>query len=505
MSANQSHIANAASKGAHGKSPLNNPKLRLGVLGALLLITGGMFGKQLFDKYYIPAYGDNPKALADIAAADPRALSADDLTTLRNDDGAFAEEVANLDWRLSLLFDEGDGVFERPFRAATEASYGSNADGLGPIYNAESCETCHFSDGRTEPLPGQGLLVRLSVPGQNANGGAKPHPIYGGQFGDVAIEGVAPEGYVDITYEEIPGTYGDGTAYTLLKPTITPSGLTQGPLGDDAMTSARAPLAMHGLGLLEAISEETLEAWADPDDTDGDGISGKINRVWDAQFQTMRPGRFGWKAETPSIITQSGDAAHNDMGVSSPYFQGQTCMAPQADCVAARDGGDPEQPHEMTAQQLDFLHAYLAFLAVPARGHLDDPQVMQGEELFADIGCASCHKPVAVTGDDHKFRRLRDKKIQPFTDLLLHDMGEGLSDHRPSFAAEGNEWRTAPLWGIGLLERVNGHTRLLHDGRARGFEEAILWHGGEAEGAKESFRSLSAADREALVKFLKSL
>ncbi len=271
------------------------------------------------------------------------------------------------------------------------------------------------------------------------------------------------------------------------------------------MTSARAPLAMHGLGLLEAISEQTLQDWADPEDADGDGISGKINQVWDAQFKTMRPGRFGWKAETPSIITQSGDAAHNDMGVSSPYFQGQTCMAPQTDCVAARDGGDPEQPHEMTAEQLDFLHAYLAFLAVPARGHLDNPQVMRGEELFADIGCASCHKQAAVTGDDHKFRRLRDKNIQPFTDLLLHDMGEGLSDHRPSFSAEGNEWRTAPLWGIGLLERVNGHTRLLHDGRARGFEEAILWHGGEAEGAKESFRNLPIEDREALVKFLKSL
>lgn len=505
MSTSQSHIAPVVPKSVSENSLLKNPKLRLGVLGALLLITGGMFGKQLFDKYYIPAYGDNPKALADVRAADPRALSADDLTTLRSDDGAFAEEVANLDWRLSLLFDEGDGVFERPFKAATASNYGANADGLGPTYNAESCETCHFSDGRTEPLPGQGLLVRLSVPGQNAHGGPKSHPIYGGQFGDLAIEGVDPEGSVEITYEELQGTYGDGTPYTLLKPTITPVPLIQYAFDETLMTSARAPLAMHGLGLLEAISEETLEEWADPEDADGDGISGKINRVWDAQFKTMRSGRFGWKAETPSIITQSGDAAHNDMGVSSPYFPGQTCMPAQTDCIAARDGGDPEQPHEMVAEQLDALHAYLAFLAVPARGHLDNPMVMRGEELFADIGCASCHKPAVVTGDDHKFRRLRDKKIQPFTDLLLHDMGEGLSDHRPSFLAEGNEWRTAPLWGIGLLERVNGHTRLLHDGRARGFEEAILWHGGEAEGAKEAFRSLDAADREAIVKFLKSL
>ncbi len=487
------------------RNPLKNENVRLAILGVLFMVAVGMFGKQMFQREYIPAYGDHPEALADIEAADPRALSADDLTTLRNDAGAFAEEVANLDWRLSLLFDEGDGVFERPFKTATAATYGANNDGLGPIYNAVSCETCHFNDGRTEPLPGQGMLMRLSVPGVSAHGGPKPHPIYGGQFGDLAIDGVDAEGYLDITYEEVPGRYGDGTPYTLLKPTITPIPTISGAFDESLMTSVRAPLAMHGLGLLEAISEDTLHEWADPEDADGDGISGKINMVWDAQFKRMAPGRFGWKAETPSIITQSGDAAHNDMGVSSPYFTGQTCMEPQTDCNAAITGYDPEGDYEMSARQLDFLHAYLAFLAVPARGDLDEPTVNRGEELFHEIGCVSCHKPTAVTGDDHKFRRLRNKTIQPFTDLLLHDMGEGLSDHRTSFLSTGNEWRTAPLWGIGLLERVNGHNRLLHDGRARGFAEAILWHGGEAEDAKESFRLLSAEDRQAVINFLKSL
>jgi len=476
---------------------------------AILLIAfaGAMvpLGLQIHDRFVIPAYGDDPEALAPLRAADPRSLSGDDLTSLRSDDMAFAELVANLDWRLNVMFDEGDGHFERPFRAADESSYGSNADGLGPVYNAASCESCHMSDGRTEPLPGQGLLVRLSVPGQSETGGPKPHPVYGGQFGDVAVPGVPPEGTVEIEYEEVPGRYGDGTLYTLLKPRIALDNLAHGPLGEETMLSARAPLSVFGLGLLEAISEETLRDWADPDDADGDGISGRINMVWDAEAQALRPGRFGWKAEQPTLVGQAAGAAHNDMGVSSVLHPAQPCTAAQAECRAARTGADPEIPHEISRQALEELRAYLAFLSVPARGHLDEPTVQRGETLFAEIGCASCHKPQAVTGDDHEWRRLRDKTIQPFTDLLLHDMGEGLSDGRPSFAAEGREWRTAPLWGIGLLERVNGHMRLLHDGRARGLAEAILWHGGEAEAARERFRLMQAEERAAILDYLRSL
>lgn len=497
---------------SHGGMPpvgkpsfLKNPKARITVLGLALLVSCGVLGKELFDRYYIPAYGDSPETLAWVSKVDPRVLSGDDLTTLRNDDGAFAEEVANLDWRLSLAFDEGDGIFERPFRMATTSTYGSNADGLGPIYNAASCETCHFSDGRTEPLPGQGMLMRLSVPGQNQHGGPKAHPVYGGQFGDLSVDGVTAEGYLDLQYAEVHGEFGDGTSYTLLDPNITPQGLSQGSMGDDIMTSVRSPLSMHGLGLLEAIADETLTAWADPEDADGDGISGKVNIVWDSQYEKMRPGRFGWKAEQPTIVTQAGDAAHNDMGVTSPYFYPETCMDAQAECNAARSGADPETPYEISAKQLGDIRAYLSFLAVPARGHLDDPTVMLGEQLFHNVGCVSCHKAVAETDNHHDFRRLRGKTFQPFTDLLLHDMGEGLSDHRPSYLAQGNEWRTAPLWGIGLVERVNGHTRLLHDGRARNLSEAILWHGGEAEPAREAYRMMPLSDREAIINFLKSL
>lgn len=486
-------------------SSTKNPKLRLAVLGGVFIVVTAGLTYQLYDRYVIPAYGDRPEDLAAIKTADPRALSGDDLTSLRSDDMAFAEEVGNLDWRLSFMFDQGDGHFERPFGEATPSTYGSNNDGLGPLYNATSCESCHMSDGRTEPLPGQGLLVRLSVPGVGLNGGPVPHPVYGGQFGDRAVGDVAPEGRVHIEYEEIAGHYGDGTPYTLQKPLITLQDLSQGPLGDDVRMSVRSPLSMFGLGLLEAISEETLRAWADPEDADEDGISGRINMVWDAELLSTQPGRFGWKAEEPSIVTQTAGAAHNDMGVTSPLHPAQGCTAQQADCLAAMTGADPETEYEFSKVALDEIHAYLAFLSVPARGHLDDPIVLRGETLFTDIGCAGCHMAQATTGDDHKFRRLRGKTIQPFTDLLLHDMGEGLSDHRPSFSAVGNEWRTAPLWGIGLLERVNGHTRLLHDGRARGYAEAVLWHGGEAEQAREVFRQLPQEDRLAIITFLKSL
>lgn len=499
-------IPGRLSDDARPRRPSNTAQnIRFAVL--LTAFAGAMtaLGVQLYDRFVIPAYGDDPEALAPLREADPRSLSGDDLTSLRPDDQAFAQEVANLDWRLSLMFDEGDGFFERPFREADASSYGSNADGLGPVYNAEACESCHETDGRTEPLPGQGLLVRLSVPGEAENGGPNPHPVYGGQFGDVSITDVPPEGTVTITYEEIEGQYGDGTPYTLLKPEINLDNLAHGPLGEDVRMSARAPLSVFGLGLLEAISEDTLREWADPEDADGDGISGRINMVRDPEAKELRPGRFGWKAEQATIVAQSADAAHNDMGVSSVLNPGQPCTEAQTECIAARTGADPETPYEITRQGLEEIRVYLAFLSVPARGHLDDPSVQRGEALFAETGCASCHKQTAVTGDDHDLRRLRNKNIQPFTDLLLHDMGEGLSDNRPSFAAAGSEWRTPPLWGIGLLPKVNGHMRLLHDGRARGLAEAILWHGGEAEAARERFRTMQAEDREAILNYLKSL
>ncbi|MEM1275126.1 MAG: di-heme oxidoredictase family protein [Pseudomonadota bacterium] len=479
-------------------------KIRLGLLIALFAGSVTAFGKTIYDRKIVGAYGNDAAALAAIERADPRALSADDLTSFRFDSEAYTEEVANLDWRLSYMFDQGDGHLERPYKAATQSTIGTNNDGLGPIYNATSCESCHQANGRTTPLPGQGYLVRLSVPGVGPDGGPKPHPIYGGQFGDVSIEGVASEGTVRTVYEEIKGTYGDGTPYTLLKPTVELTDLGYGDIGFYTMTSARAPLSLFGLGLLEALEDETLLAWADPNDADGDGISGKVNRVWDIEHHKTSIGRFGWKAEQPSLVAQSADAAANDMGVTTALLPAQTCTDAQPACTGALHG-ESHGVMELDRISLEEVAAYMQLLAVPARGHLDHPGVIRGEELFSAVGCAACHKPEALTGNSHKYKRLRNKRIQAFTDLLLHDMGEGLSDNRPSFEADGSEWRTPPLWGLGLLEQVNGHTMLLHDGRARNIAEAILWHGGEGEASKEAFRTMPLKDREALITFLKSL
>lgn len=490
------------------KSPVKKPsvwqRLRLGLLTALFAGSVTAFAKTVYDRTVVGAYGSDDAALTSIRRADPRSLSADDLTSFRFDAEAYTQEVPNLDWRLSYMFDEGDGHLERPYQPATVSTVGTNNDGLGPIYNAASCESCHQANGRTEPLPGQGYLVRLSVPGEGPDGGPNPHPVYGGQFGDVSIEGVVSEGTVETTYTEISGSYADGTPYTLLKPQINLINLGYGDLGAYTMTSARAPLSLFGLGLLEALDDETLLAWADPDDADGDGISGRVNRVWDIEHEKVSIGRFGWKAEQPSLVAQSADAAANDMGVTTALLPAQTCTDAQGGCQSVPHG-ESHGVMELDRVSLEQVAAYMQFLAVPARGHLDHPDVRRGEDLFKSSGCEACHRSEAVTGDFHKYKRLRDKKIQAFTDLLLHDMGDGLSDNRPSFAASGSEWRTPPLWGLGLLETVNGHTRLLHDGRARNIEEAILWHGGEAEASKEAFRTMASDDRDALLKFLKSL
>ena len=470
----------------------------------LLVVAISALAYQSFKSFYIPAYGENPEELAYLEDADPRALLGGDLTHFKYGDVSFSEPAANLPWQLVKKFDDGDGHFERPFKEATLSSQGANSDGLGPIYNNNACESCHEADGRTTPVVGGSLLVRLSVPGENEHGGPKPHPVYGGQFGDLAVGKAAPEGRVEVLYSDVEGYYGDGERYILRKPEVVLTDLGYGPLGEETMTSARSAPSVFGVGLLEAIDDDALREWADPEDADGDGISGRLNMVWDSKDGRQAIGRFGWKAEQPTVFNQVADAASNDMGVTSPVFPNQTCMPAQTDCIEAIHGGDAKET-EFTYAQVDEATAYLQLLSVPARGHLDEPTVQRGEKLFSDSGCTGCHKPLVVTGDDHELRRLRGQTIMPYTDLLLHDMGEGLADNRPSFEASGREWRTAPLWGIGMTETVNRHTLFLHDGRARGFAEAILWHGGEAEAAKEKFRNLPKEDRESLIKFLRSL
>lgn len=383
-------------------------------------------------------------------------------------------------------------------------------DGLGPFFNRNSCFKCHLENGRGSPPTGprQTLdtsLVRISVPGTDPNGGPNPVPIYGDQIRDRAIEGVPPEARPEIRWTEINGAYGDGNSYTLRAPKVRLSEPGYGPFPAEVMTSFRVSNPVIGLGLLESVPESTLEALADPDDRNGDGISGRVNRVFDVPARKKRIGRFGWKANVASLKQQNSNAALTDMGLSTRVLPRDLCRPTQDACVAAAKKANPPDGIEITDAQFDDLLLYMQLIAVPRqRGH-GLPEVQQGERVFRDMGCADCHMPTLITAPDAALPELRAQTFHSFTDLLLHDMGEGLADNRPDWLASGTEWRTAPLWGLGLTQKVNGHMLLLHDGRAHNVSEAILWHGGEAQNAKENFRTASKETRADLLAFLNSL
>ena len=418
-------------------------------------------------------------------------------------DGANAFELSarNLPNDIRRTFEVGDSFFNQNWvtaPASTEAR-----DGLGPTHNALSCSSCHSHDGRGKPPdhpddPERGLLLRLSVPGVN---GPKDEPRYGGQLQDRAIIGVPVEGRIVIDYEEIPGVYPDGTPYSLRQPVYGMEDLAFGPMDDAVMVSPRVAPVTIGMGLLEAIPEASILAQSDPDDVDGDGISGRPNYVQNVQTGQLSLGRFGWKANQPTVEQQAAGAFLGDIGITSSYFPEENCPQGQEACQSAPNGGSPEIPDE----RLEKVTIYMQTLAVPAMRNVDDEQVQEGARLFVQTQCAACHTTRYVTGDTHPLEPLRNQVIFPYTDLLLHDMGEGLADNRPDGQATGTEWRTPPLWGIGLVETVNDHTMFLHDGRARNLEEAILWHGGEAEESRSQFMSLTPEERNALIRFLESI
>jgi CxxC motif-containing protein (DUF1111 family) len=302
----------------------------------------------------------------------------------------------------------------------------------------------------------------------------------------------------------VPGQFADGEAYLLHRPRYQLANLAFGPMAPDVMISPRVATPTFGLGLLQAVSEETVLARADEGDANGDGISGRPNRVWDARAGRAVLGRFGWKANQPTIEQQTAGAFLGDIGITSSLFPAENCPAGQTACSQARSGGTPGAP-ELSDEKLKAMTIYGMGLGVPVRRDWTRADVRQGERLFSELGCAACHAPKLQTGTLEGFPELSGQTIRPFTDLLLHDLGEDLSDGRPDFLASGTEWRTPPLWGLGLLVTVNRHTRLLHDGRARDAKEAILWHGGEAARARDAFKALPKADRVALMAFLDSL
>ena len=439
-------------------------------------------------------------------------------TKKRPNQDAFSQSSANITFEEEGTFKLGNGLFRKVWVSAPSSTQAS--DGLGPLFNARACQTCHLKDGRGHPPEGAAdatsMFLRLAREASTAEEKALvadgkalnfPDPTYGSQFQDLAVPGLSGEGRMAITYAEQPVTLGDGTVVSLRKPTYAVTDLGYGPLDPATTLSPRVTPQMIGLGLVEQIHPADIIAHADPDDSNGDGISGRVSHVRDGQTGEWALGRFGWKAQTPSIREQTADAFAGDIGISTPEVPHDfgDCTKRQEACLKMPTGvqlrlGTAEAPPPV----MDLVTFYSQNLAVPARRDINKPDVLAGKKVFYESGCASCHTPKFVTRRDTPNKAQSFQLIWPYSDFLLHDMGEGLADGQQVGQASGSEWRTPPLWGIGLTERVSGHTFFLHDGRARNLTEAILWHGGEAQKARDAFASLAADDRDNLIKFLES-
>lgn len=408
-----------------------------------------------------------------------------DTTAYNRTSSAYEEAPPNLSPRAIVDHDLGDEAFEEAFVSTPD----DVNNGLGPTFNNTSCVGCHVRNGRGMPVAGQ-LLLRVGSPGEGADLDADMAAHIarlGAQIQDFSVTGTDAEASVKVEWIEQSGEYPDGKSYSLRYPSFAVEVASNMKLLPDTIPiSPRVPPAVYGLGLLEAISEKDILAHADPDDKDGDGISGRPNSVLNVQTGEYQLGRFGWKANSPTLLQQSAEAYVNDMGLHNSLFP-------------ATDGSV-----EIDDETLRVAAAYAQTLAVPARAAIDDEHVQMGEALFNDVGCSGCHVSEYTTST-HEYPALENQAIEPYTDMLLHDMGEELADNRPDYVASGREWRTPALWGIGLAQVVLPYSGFLHDGRARSLEEAILWHGGEAQVSRDSFTELPETDRQSLLRFLYSL
>lgn len=433
----------------------------------------------------------------------------------------FKRASANMDFDRRMDFLLGEALFEKLWVSSPASTKAS--DGLGPLYNARSCARCHPNVGRGKPpKPGASnttsMFLRLSIPASPGIDdeapliqeylAALPEPTYGWQLQDLSIGSHAPEGRLAVTYEEFEVALAGGEVVSLRAPTYTVSDLGHGPMHPDVMLSPRIAPQMIGLGLLEAIPGADIMALADPDDLDGDGISGRAQIVMSPMFGQPMLGRFGLKAGSATVYEQSAAAFSGDIGISTWLFPEAwgDCTEAQEKCRNAFHGdSEMHAGMEIPDEAMLVTSFYTENLAVPARRDVDDAEVLRGKQVFYESGCIACHQPKFVT---HRLEDRPEQSFQliwPYTDLLLHDMGDGLADNRPEARATGREWRTPPLWGIGLTETVSGHTQFLHDGRARSLLEAVLWHGGEAQPQKEAVITMSKEDRDALIRFLESL
>ena len=441
--------------------------------------------------------------------------------------------AANLSDELKPQFHAGKALANQPWVKAPTIT--TARDGLGPIYNARTCLSCHIKGGKgfipaDNKTPLTSTLIRLSTAvSLNAQGdqfdrlktsGVIPHPVYGDQIQGQSVSlahqlrhsqkpgtlehDVAPEAYIYINWQEKFFTYPDQQHITLRSPELDIQSLGYGPLGEDTLFSLRVAPTIHGMGLIGLIAEHDIIALTDDSDSNNNGISGRANYVWDVEKNATALGRFGLKSNKPTLAMIVAGAFANDLGISNSLAPNQPCTELQPSCLSITDGNDAEGI-ELPDDLLQLVINFNRDLAPPLRRNSQNKNVLAGRELFYKSGCQQCHNPSFKTQKSTDSPHLSEQTIWPYSDFLLHDMGSDLADGRPDFLATGNEWRTAPLWGIGLLSQVNGSTVLLHDGRARSVEEAILWHGGEAESAKANFITLAKKDRARLIKFVNSL
>lgn len=423
-------------------------------------------------------------------------ISQEHLTT-NTSNKAFSTPV-KLSHEQEDLFILGRSFFTIPWVEAPSAT--TARDGLGPLFSANTCRNCHPNNSAGALFDkkgevGRALVLRLSSSNEvdaDQTQGFVAEKTYGGQLSINGTHGTPYEGNVVVTWEYITGQFADKTRYTLAKPSYAITDLQYGALEEGANSAPRLALPLVGLGLLERVSDTEILAYEDIDDKDGDGISGKANRVYSPEHNKTMLGRFAYKATAVDIKHQSANAAHNDMGLSNPLYPYENCTAAQKECLDA-----PKGAHEfdLPEERLKAITSYLRFMKAPAMRVSESFQ--EGQEIFQAIGCAKCHREALKTKEG--------TIIHPYSDLLLHDMGADLADGHRDFLASESEFRTTPLWGLGLREKLTGSLHLLHDGRARSIEEAILWHGGEAARIKDAYRHLSKIQREALLAFLKGL
>ncbi|MCT8960230.1 c-type cytochrome [Pseudomonas veronii] len=475
------------------------------MLRSLLRLSAGLMAMSLV------ACDDAPR----FTQAEPGEARAGGATTVnKHGQNAFSLPSANLSPTRRLDFSVGNSFFRSPWVIAPSTT--TARDGLGPLFNTNACQNCHIKDGRGHPPLADAqnavsMLVRLSIPDAPPYAklieqlGVVPEPVYGGQLQDMAVPGVTPEGKVRVDYTPVNVTFTDGSVVELRKPNLQITQLGYGPMHPDTRFSARIAPPMIGLGLLEAIADADILRNTDPKTADKDAIVGRANWVRDDARQKTVLGRFGWKAGQPNLNQQNVHAFSGDMGLTTSLRPVDDCTDAQVACKQAPNGNGPDGEPEVSDNILRLVLFYTRNLAVPVRRDVDAPQVLAGKNLFYQAGCQGCHTPSFTTATNAAEPELANQVIRPFSDLLLHDMGDGLADHRTEFKASGRDWRTSPLWGIGLTQTVSGHTQFLHDGRARNLLEAVLWHGGEAQAAQQHVLSFNAEQRAALLAFLNSL